>query len=303
MRSFLGFSGYYRRFIQGYSSIVRPLNDLTRGYPPLRKKSKSKEPDQIYHNPKLPFESRWTPDCQIAFDSIIEKLTTAPVLGFADPKVPYLVHTDASTTGLGAALYQEQESQLRAIAFASHGLSRSEARYPAHKLEFLALKWSVTEKFHDYLYGGHFTVVTDSNPLTYILTSAKLDATGYRWLAALSNYDFKLQYRAGRQNLDADGLSRRPHGELVNDVQSRKEQERVNIFVERHQVGSDTVKLVDREVVQAICQSHLVKIRDDSNDSGVTLVESLTLSAHAIPDTLQRSSMVYPLFLLCPCPN
>lgn len=101
LRSFLGFSGYYRRFIQGYSSIVRPLNDLTRGYPPLRKKSKSKEPDQIYHNPKLPFESRWTPDCQIAFDSIIEKLTTAPVLGFADPKLSYLVHTDASTAGLG----------------------------------------------------------------------------------------------------------------------------------------------------------------------------------------------------------
>ncbi len=67
---------------------------------------------------------------------------------------------------------------------------------------------SVTEKFHDYLYGGQFTVITDSNPLTYILTSAKLDATSYRWLVALSNYSFKLQYRADRQNLDADALFR-----------------------------------------------------------------------------------------------
>ncbi len=68
-----------------------------------------------------------------------------PVLGFANPKLPYTLHTDASTTGLGAALYQEQDGQSRVIAYASRGLSRSEARYPAHKLEFLALKWAITE--------------------------------------------------------------------------------------------------------------------------------------------------------------
>lgn len=88
-------------------------------------------------------------------------------------------------------LYQEQEGKLQVIDYASRGLSQSESRNPAHKLEFLALKWSVTEKFHDYLYGANFTVVTDSNPLTYVLTSAKLDATSYRWLAALSTYSFK----------------------------------------------------------------------------------------------------------------
>ncbi len=128
---------------------------------------------------------------------IIEKLTSAPVLGFADPKLPYILHTDASTIGLGAALYQRQEGQMQVIAFASRGLTRSETRYPAHKLEFLALKWAVTSKFSDYLYGAEFVVVTDSNPLTYILTSAKLDATSYRWLSSLSTYNFKLQYRAG----------------------------------------------------------------------------------------------------------
>lgn len=138
-------------------------------------------------------------------------------MGFADPKLPYVVHTDASTTGLGAALYQEQNGKQRVIAFASRGLSYSEARYPAHKLEFLALKWAVTEKFHDYLYGGTFTVITDSNPLTYLLTTAKLDATSYRWLAALSTFSFRLQYRAGKQNVDADSLSRRPHESLPED--------------------------------------------------------------------------------------
>lgn len=285
LRSFLGFSGYYRRFIEGYSKIVRPLNELTRGYPPLRKGEKAKPvTNQTYFNPKLPFESRWTPDCEEAFNTIITKLTSAPILGFADPKLPYILHTDASTTGLGAALYQEQEGHLRAIAFASRGLTRSESRYPAHKLEFLALKWSITEKFHDYLYGSQFTVVTDSNPLTYILTSAKLDATSYRWLASLSNYSFKLQYRAGKQNQDADGLSRRPHGELVNDAQSKKEQERVSRFVERHLVDKDTTELINHDVLQAICQSHLIKNIDDNKDCGFTLVESLTISTEAIPD-------------------
>lgn len=208
LRSFLGFAGYYRRFIKGYSAIAKPLNDLTREYFSTRKNLKSLDLKVHQFDPKQPFGSRWSPHCQLAFTTLIEKLTSAPVLGFADPKRPYILHTDASTTGLGAALYQEQDSNFRAIAFASRRLSLSESRYPAHKLEFLALKWSVTEKFQDYLYGANFTVVTDNNPLTYILTSAKLDATSHRWLAALSTFSFKLHYRAGRQNLDADALSR-----------------------------------------------------------------------------------------------
>ena len=81
----------------------------------------------------------------------------------------------------------------------------------------------MVDKFNDYLYGNTFTVVTDSNPLTYILTSAKLDATSYSWLSALSTFSSSLQYRAGKQNLDADALSRRPYGELVNDPVSQKE--------------------------------------------------------------------------------
>ena len=208
---------------------------------------------------KQPFGGRWTPQCQAAFQSLIEKLTTAPVLGFADPKSPYILHTDASTTGLGAALYQEQEGKLRAIAFASRGLSQSESRYPAHKLEFLALKWSVTEKLHDYLYGSEFTVVTDSNPLTYILTSARLDATSYRWLAALSNYTFKLQFRAGKQNLDADALSRRAHPPSVNDAHSQKEQDRIDRFAQHHLSDLTSTTEIPAEVVDAICTSHIVR--------------------------------------------
>ena len=70
------------------------------------------------------------------------------------------------------------------IAYASRSLNKAESHYPAHKLEFLALKWAVVEKFHEYLYGSTFDVHTDNNPLTYILTTAKLDAASHRWVAA-----------------------------------------------------------------------------------------------------------------------
>ncbi len=199
LRGFLGFAGYYRRFVEGYSRIVKPLNALLQGEFSTRQSSSS-------HRVKGKAQSlsgKWDDECQIAFDAIIQKLITAPVLGFADWKLPYILHTDASVNGLGAALYQVQDGKTRVIAYASRGLSKSEKNYPVHKLEYLALKWAVCEKFHDFLYGTKFTVLTDNNPLVYVLTTARLDAAGHRWLAALSMYDFDIKYRVGKTNVDA----------------------------------------------------------------------------------------------------
>lgn len=209
LRSFLGFCGYYRRFIQNYSSIVRPLTDLTKGYGPTRRsKRATKGKSDVYLDEKEPFGDRWDESCTEAFEKIKECLTNAPVLAFADPDKPYTLHVDASLTGLGAVLYQEHPEGLRPVAFASRKLSSSERNYAIHQLEFLSLKWAVVEKFHDYLYGVRFTVRTDNNPLTYVLTSAKLNATGHRWLSDLSVYDFDIIYRPGKTNIDADLLSR-----------------------------------------------------------------------------------------------
>ena len=114
---------------------------------------------------------------------------------------------DASENGLGAVLYQKQSDDTDCIiAYASQTLSKSEKNYDAHKLEFLALKWSVTERFQ----GGEFEVYMDNNPLTYILTTPKLDATGQRWVASLANYNFKIFYKSGKLNVEADALSRIP---------------------------------------------------------------------------------------------
>lgn len=102
------------------------------------------------------------------------------MLVYADPTKPYELHVDASRDGLGGILYQDQDSGLRPVAYVSCSLTPSEKNYPVHKLKFLALKWAVVDKLKDYLYGAAFVVKMDNNPLTYLLTSAKLDETGHR---------------------------------------------------------------------------------------------------------------------------
>ena len=174
MRRFSGFTGYYRKFVQNYAKVARPLHGLLVGVPRKGKGGKK----TVKWGPAPVW--KWTHECQEAFEELIRRLTSPPVLAFADFAQPFIVHTDASLDGLGAILYQEQAGHKRVIAYASRGLSGSERRYPVHKLEFLALKWAVTDKFHDYLYGNRFVVRTDNNPLTYALTTAKLDATGHR---------------------------------------------------------------------------------------------------------------------------
>ena len=109
---------------------------------------------------------------------------------------------------MGAVLYQKQDNDTECvIAYACRTLSKSKRNYDTHKLEFLALKWSITERFYEYLYGGHFEVYTDNNPLTYILTTAKLDATGQRWVASLANYNFKIFCKSRKLNVQEDVLS------------------------------------------------------------------------------------------------
>lgn len=289
LRSFLGFSGYYRRFIKDYSKIVKPLTNLTAGYPSQRKGSKVATSGRYFHA-KEPFAERWSQECQEAFTTIIDKLTSAPVLGFADSKLSYTLHTDASTTGLGAALYQLQDGQPRVIAYASRGLSRSESRYPAHKLEFLALKWAIVEKFHDYLYGSQFTVITDNNPLTYLLTTAKLDAASYRWLASLSIFDFNIKYRAGKHNMDADGLSRRPHDVLEDDAISGSECQRIQRFTSHLLRSSSPLRDVARETVVATCQRHIVS-QNIEHLPYLGYVESLTVQSSAVPASFEEQDI------------
>ncbi|KAG1932770.1 interleukin-1 receptor accessory protein-like 1-A [Pimephales promelas] len=256
LRSFLGFCGFYRRFIKNYSAIVRPLTDLTKGYPPVKGKRDATLTGKYFKEAE-PFGARWNQTCSEAFRKIVHCLTNAPVLAFADSTKPYVLHVDASANGLGAVLNQEYLEGLRPVAYASRKLSSTEQRYPTHQLEFLALKWAVVDKFHDYLYGVKFVVRTDNNPLTYILTSAKLNATGHRWLAALATYDFSLQYKPGKQNVDADVLSRYP---------ASKE--------------SDEWEEIPQTAVKAVCQLTSSSLGDESPSR---LIDQLCVPPQSIP--------------------
>lgn len=123
-----------------------------------------------------------------------------------------MLYPDASLDGLGAVLSQVQEGQERVIAYTSRslvGAERNDQNYNSFKLELLALKWAVTEKFKDYLWGSEFTVFTDNNPLVH-LNTARLGAVEQRWMAQLSNYSFQIKYHPGATNQNADLLSRLP---------------------------------------------------------------------------------------------
>ena len=195
IRRFTSMTGFFRQFIKGYSKIAKPLNDLLKGE---ASKLKNEELELM-------------PEALQAFEDLKKKCMMAPILVFADFKKPFQLETDASGEGLGAVLLQESDDgNYHPVAFASRELKGGEPKYHSSKLEFLALKWAVTEQFHEYLQYQPFTVWTDNNPLTYILMTPNLDALGHHWVAALAGYNMKLEYLKGSDNKIADTLSRLP---------------------------------------------------------------------------------------------
>ena len=197
VKSFVGLVGHYRCFIKGFAKIAAPLYDLTSG----------DNKDKMSEHVDL------SPEAREAFDRLKAACLQAPILSFPDFNKPFLLEMDASGRGLGAVLSQKQaDGRYHPIAYASRVMNETEQRYHSNKQEFLALKWAVTEQFHEYLspYGKNwnkFIVCTDNNPLTYIFSSSNLDAPGQRWVACLASYNFSLEYQKGKDNTVADFLS------------------------------------------------------------------------------------------------
>lgn len=195
LRSFLGFSSYYRRFVEGFAKFAAPLHKLVGEFAGVKGK-------QMGRN----FASAWSERCQVSFEGLKEKLTTTPVLAYVDFSKLFILEVDASYQGLGAVLSQEYEGKVRPVAYASRSLrptERNMCNYSSMKLEFVVLKWAMTEKFCEYLLDNNFVVFTDNNPLSH-LTSAKLGATEQRWASHLVAFDFDIKYRSGKSNKNAD---------------------------------------------------------------------------------------------------
>ena len=252
VRSFLGFVGYYRRFIKNFSRITKPIREVITGLENQSKRAAKKT------------YIEWTDAADTAFEHLKAMCVSTPILAYPNYQLPFTLHTDSSTDGLGAVLYQKQDSKMRVIAYASRSVSKAEANYPAHKLEFLALKWAVCEKFHEYLYGSKpFEVFTDNNPLTYVPTSAKLDACGQRWVAKLANYNFSIKYRCGVSNTEAHVLSRIKWPEALSE----------NVDIDNG--------CMDTHIINAILTGAVTKS---------SLIESVSCNAEIIPTELDKDT-------------
>ena len=149
-----------------------------------------------------------TPEAGEVVRVLKEKISSAPLLVFPDFNKPFLLETDASKEGLGAVLLQKQDDgRYHPVAFGSRMLTPSEQNYHSSNLEFLMLKWSITEHSKEYLAYASFTVPTDNNPLTYVLATPNLNATGHHWVGALTSHEFTLEYQKESENAVADALS------------------------------------------------------------------------------------------------
>lgn len=211
LQSFLGFSNFYRRFILGYSTITRPLHDLT-------KKNAS---------------FIWSTSCENAFKVLKTAFTTAPVLVHYDFKRKTVIESDASDIAIASILSQYDElNQLHPVAYFSRSLNAAERNYEVHDKELLAICESFRE-WRAHLQGveHQIIVITDHKSLEYFTTTKKLTRRQARWSEFLSEFDFVIKYRPGKLGIKADALSRKSNNE--NDFQKEKENLQILLPKER----------------------------------------------------------------------
>ena len=187
LRAVLGLFNYYRKFIQEFSKIAKPMNQL------LRKENKFK----------------WGIEQEKSFRYLKKKLTEAPILQYSDFNKQFVIFTDASENGLGAVLSQiDEKKRERVILYDSRSLTKAEANYSTTDLECLAIIWAV-QKFHKYLFTGiPFKIVTDHSALKSLKMAKIPKGRRARWIMELQQYNFQIEHRPGKSNANADALSR-----------------------------------------------------------------------------------------------
>ena len=180
--AFLGLVGHYRQFIKGFAQIAQPLNEH------LAREGASRKSEQVW----------LSEDTLEAFQTLKQACMSTPVLAFADYTKDFLLKTDASKEGLGVVLSQIQaDGWYHPVTYGSWALTAHEKNYHSSKHKFLVLKWAITEHFKEYLLYQPFLVRPDNNPLTYIMTTSNLNATGHQWVGALEKFNFWLVHQKG----------------------------------------------------------------------------------------------------------
>lgn len=186
VRSFLGMSGWYQRYIAGYAGIAAPITDLL-----------GKHPRFV-----------WTEAAQVAFEELKDRLTSAPLLSHPDFSKPFVIQCDASKTGVGGVLYQlDDDGNEHPIAFMSRKLNSAQRNYSVTEQECLAAILSL-KKFRGYVEGMTFKIVTDHASLKWLMTQKDLSGRLARWSIKLQGFDFTIEHRRGKDNVVPDALSR-----------------------------------------------------------------------------------------------
>ena len=230
VRQFIGLCGFYRRFVPGFASIAAPLYSL------LRKNATGR--------------FVWSKNCQSAFEKLVEKLVSPPLLAHADYSKPFVLTTDASTVGLGAILHNRGDDlSEKPIAYASRSLDKHERNYAVTELEALAVVWAM-KHFRCYLYGRKFELVTDHSALKWLMSCSRFgNMKLQRWALLLQEYDFTVIHRAGKANANADALSRAHASsvESANVVASVESGSEFSKLLKSHTFFLDSLRVAQRE--------------------------------------------------------
>ncbi|XP_067620910.1 retrovirus-related Pol polyprotein from transposon 412 isoform X12 [Eurosta solidaginis] len=185
VRRFVAFANYYRRFIPNFASLAAPLNRLSRKR----------------------VEFVWDVECERAFLSLKAALLSPKLLQYPDFTKQFIITVDASTTGCGAILSQEQQGSDLPICFASKAFNKAEQKKPIIELELLAIYFAI-KQFRPYVYGTNFIVKSDHRPLVYLFNMKDPSSKLSRIRLELSEYNFTIVYIKGKSNVCADALSR-----------------------------------------------------------------------------------------------
>jgi hypothetical protein len=199
VKQFLGLASYYRKFIQNFADVAKPLNELTR----------------------QDTQFKWSSECEMAFEELKRRLASPPILKFPDFDRPFTITTDASNIGLGAILSQIYNNNEHVVAYASRNLNSAEKNYSTIEKELLAIVWAI-DKFEPYVLGTKFTVVTDHSPLVHLKNLKIKSRRLTKWRLKLAEYNFEVIHKKGKQNTNADCLSRLAHESSKLSVETIK---------------------------------------------------------------------------------
>lgn len=241
LRGFLGILGYYRKFIRDFAKIAKPLtNALRKG-------------EGICH----------TKEFLDAFTKCKQILTGSDILQYPDFSKQFILTTDASNFAVGAVLSQGTIGHDKPIAFASRTLNKSEEKYSAIEKELLAVVWAC-KYFRPYLYGRKFILYTDHKPLTYGLNLKDTNNRLVHWRLALSEFDYEIRYRPGKQNVVADSLSRIKTETEINIIENESSDDAT-----AHSADTDDSEFIPctESPVNAFCNQIVLKIGPDATDN------------------------------------